>query len=153
MQIFKQIDTDLKKSEKEEENNSSAADVISSEIDEFLSSDLSQSQQNNEHTPSHRKRKIFNNENGKSHTSVYPKPMHSKRQLFPDTKETISNRKTYKLMDIYARLHDGNTPKVVHNAEEDVINLLKCAIATNKDFVRLSESIAINFEDVAPLGK
>lgn len=55
-------------------------------------------------------------------------------------------RVSYKLCDVYQRLH-SYMPKDLHNAESDSIHLLLCAIAMKEKFVAFAEDMATNFND------
>lgn len=56
----------------------------------------------------------------------------------------------YRLRDIYGRSY-SIAPKRSHHAEADTIQLLKCVIAHNADFVRYAEGNCIQFKDISPL--
>uniref|UniRef100_U5EQW5 Putative three prime repair exonuclease 1 n=1 Tax=Corethrella appendiculata TaxID=1370023 RepID=U5EQW5_9DIPT len=78
----------------------------------------------------------------------------SKRKLFPDSNEIKSTsptiespaRKLYNLSTLYKRLI-GEELIQGHYAENDVIALLKCAIACNKDFIKYTENNCVSFVD------
>lgn len=137
LEIFKRID--------EEKVSSETA------IDEFLSTNLLEIQNKNEKTPSKKIKYL----DGSARTSSYLRPK-SSRCLFPESsgpsnpieKTTrtnyTKNRISYKLVDIYERLYECS-PKNAHNAEEDTMHLLKCAIATKDEFVRVAETLYKEF--------
>lgn len=72
-------------------------------------------------------------------------PPKSRRDLF-------GAKKSFKLSQIYERCFD-ELPQHSHYAENDVITLLKCAIAKKEDFARVVQEKAILFRDIKPLGK
>lgn len=83
-----------------------------------------------------------------------------KRQKIMSTHERSHNvrrglygggRKSYKLPDIYKRFF-GKLPDVSHQAEADVVTLLKCAIAVKSKFAQYADNNCIPFKDVKPLG-
>lgn len=154
-----------KKSTEEPKCSSSSNDLLaeqtthSSDIEALLNTDVQKRQQQNEKTPSSRKIKA-------EQTKIRLQEMEklsgvrvgskSKRALFPcnekeDAPTTSKKRLSFKLVDIYARLH-GAQPNVAHNAEEDAINLMKCCIAVNKQFIERSERSAKEFMAIKPLG-
>lgn len=137
MNIFKKID----------ENDSTKL-----ALEEFLNADLQAIQNQNEKTPSKRK-----SDDMKSRIPEQ-KPSCA-RQLFtsPNDSDATANgssqvsansvRKSYKLSEIYKRLHD-NVQENAHNAEADTLHLLLCAIAVKDDFVREADSMAIKFSEI-----
>ena len=56
-------------------------------------------------------------------------------------------RVRYNLESVYERAY-GESPKVAHNAESDVLTLLLSAIAKPVDFVSLVERTAIPFDTI-----
>lgn len=123
--------------------------------DEFLKTDLTDVQNINEKTPSRGISKF--QKRSTSSTDDLPK---SSRRLFSESIQTsntvidsptiISNSSTknqrvsYKLCDIFERLHH-RAPETSHNAEADTMHLLKCAIAINEHFVQLADRGAAQF--------
>lgn len=76
----------------------------------------------------------------------------SSRELFPalptsSTKKPKYVKGKFTLGGIYKRIF-GKFPENGHNAESDVIALLKCAVAYKKDFVEVTEQISVNFKDI-----
>lgn len=155
-----------KESTNEPTCSSSSNDLLTDEtthssgIEALLNTDVQKRQQQNEKTPSSRKVKADQTKmrlqeiEKLSGVRVGSK---SKRALFPcnekgDAPTASKKRVSYKLVDIYARLH-GAEPAVAHNAEEDAINLMKCCIAVNKQFVERSERSAKEFMAIKPLGR
>lgn len=59
---------------------------------------------------------------------------------------TKNERVSYKLCDIFERLH-YHSPETAHNAEADTMHLLKCAIAINEQFVQLADRKAAKFSE------
>ncbi|XP_031619749.1 three prime repair exonuclease 2-like [Contarinia nasturtii] len=125
-------------------------------LDELMNTDLQAVQNRNEKTPS--KVKSF---------VVIPKTPYKKpnaaRELFasegnsPSTssdanitnktsKCSSSTRISYKLTEIYERLHERR-PNIAHNAEADTIHLLQCAIALKDEFVLIADELATKFAD------
>lgn len=125
----------------------------SSAIEEFLNTDLVAVQNKNEKTPS--KNKSLSvitrapGEKPKSAKCLFESASTSTANcddtLTPSLKPP--NRISYKLEDIYKRLH-GCVPKTAHNAEADTIHLLLCAIAMKNQFVQLADSMATKFINV-----
>lgn len=127
-----------------------------SAIDEFLNTDLKAIQNRNEKTPS---------KNG-AKSAVISRASAEKpsaaRRLFdsPATSSSSANtsvnvstpksqsspRISYKLTEIYRRSY-GRLPIDAHNADADTMHLLMCAIATQKEFVQLADSMATKFID------
>lgn len=73
-----------------------------------------------------------------------------KRELFPSTSfSAIHNRtrKSFSLRELYKRLHNSY-PDNSHDAESDVISLLKCAVHYKEDFVRIVNETCIDFKDI-----
>lgn len=68
------------------------------------------------------------------------------RGLIPVDSPEI-NRISFKLTDIYQRLHGHFPPENIHTAEIDTIQLLKCVIAINDSFVELADKFAVKFND------
>lgn len=68
-----------------------------------------------------------------------------KRQLFSDTGESSTKKKrvSYKLNDIYSRFFDSEV-LASHNAEDDALNLMKCAVAVKEFFFDVAESQAVS---------
>lgn len=136
------------------------ATTSSTAFDEFLNTDLVAVQKQNEKTPA--KRKSFAvierapGEKPKSAKCLFDSPSTSTSTptangdgngngngtLTPSFKSP--NRISYKLEEIYTRLHNCR-PKTAHNAEADTIHLLLCAIAIKNEFVELADSMATKF--------
>lgn len=77
-------------------------------------------------------------------------PTASKRELFPSTSSVNNDKrskKSFKLREIYKRLFKAY-PEHSHDAESDVITLLKCAGENKEDFVKLLNETCIDFKDV-----
>lgn len=125
-------------------------------LDEFKNTDMQAVQSRNEKTPS--KPTSF----ASISRSPYEKP-NSARRLFasPSGSSNAKNdsngstfnsqspaRISYKLPEIYKRLNE-KTPDVTHNAEADTIILLLCAIAMKDDFVKVADSTAVPFQEIA----
>lgn len=53
----------------------------------------------------------------------------------------------FTLGGIYKRTF-GTFPEKGHNAESDVIALLKCAVACKKDFVKVTQETSISFKNI-----
>lgn len=132
----------------------------SSDLAVLLSSDIQARQRLNERTPSARKVKV---EESKirlqeiSNASGVRVGSKSKRALFPADDKCVGassskKRVSFKLVDIYARLH-GAAPAVAHNAEEDAINLMKCFLAVKEQFIERAETTAKELMAIKPLGR
>lgn len=122
-------------------------------MEEFRNADLQAIQNKNEKTPSKKKSDAVNFE------ASHEKP-NCARRLFtcPDSSADTSNsaekprnsvRKSYKMGEIYKRLHD-DVPEKAHNAEDDSLHLLLCAIAVKEEFVKEADSMAIRFSEIKP---
>lgn len=64
----------------------------------------------------------------------------------PKTPSKSRYNKSYKLTEIYRRLYE-TAPAKAHNAEDDVVTLLKCAIATNVQFVTITDNMCDYFRN------
>lgn len=53
-------------------------------------------------------------------------------------------KKSFKLTNIYLRMH-GKEPEIAHNAEDDVITLMKCAIASKDKFFQAADQMSLLF--------
>lgn len=136
LEIFKKIDQNL------------------NAIDEFLNTDLQAVQNKNEKTPS--KPKSFSvvsrdsNEKPSSARCLFPSsdstPTTSAAINTPASNSNSSKKPSYKLTEIYKRLYKCEALDA-HNAESDAMHLLKCAVATRKDFVQIADSMAIKLID------
>lgn len=76
-------------------------------------------------------------------------PTTGKRELFPSTSSANNNKrskKSFTLREIYKRLFNAY-PEHSHDAESDVISLLKCAAEQKEDFVKIVNEICIDFKD------
>lgn len=76
--------------------------------------------------------------------------MNSKRELFPSS--TIPKKQTwtkgkYTLREIYKRFYHSY-PENAHDAESDVVTLMKCAIACKADFIKIMNEDCVDFKDV-----
>lgn len=74
----------------------------------------------------------------------------SKRELFPEPPTTNAAKKVKKsfaLSQIYNRFF-GSLPDNSHDAESDVLALLKCAANCSEDFMRIISETCIDFNDV-----
>lgn len=130
--------------------------VTNSAIDEFFNTDLKEIQKINEKTPSKPKStavfKKFANEKPSAARCLFPSsdstPSTSNVAPTTSTATSTTNKNSskisYKLTEIYKRLYKCE-PTDSHNAESDAIHLLKCAVATGKEFVQLADSMAISF--------
>lgn len=127
-----------------------------SALEELLSTDLHAVQNRNEKTPS--KTASF----CVTSRAPYEKPSSARRLFSSQTSEISSSntatmikasanrmypRTSYKLCDIYKRLHE-NIPSVAHNAEADTMHLLLCAIAVKEQFVKETDLMATKFTNV-----
>lgn len=121
-----------------------------SALDEFMSTDLKTVQKKNEKTPSKSTLFAVN-----PRFTPFEKPG-SARRLFvshaSSPKVTSSSngktpdRTSYKLIQIYQRLHEY-MPDILHNAEADTVHLMLCAIAVKSQFVQIADSTAIHFNE------
>lgn len=124
-----------------------------SPLEELLNTDLHAVQNQNEKTPS--KRPSF----AVISRTPYEKPIAARRlfesststQNSPTTSNGSANkmpgRKSFRLSDIYERLHEKK-PSISHSAEFDTIHLLLCAIAVKEEFVKEADSMFTKFADV-----
>lgn len=154
--------TSVKSSDADELQNvtvhpSTPADVV--DINVALSAeDTKQKQMINESTPSNRKtvvkkemfsKRMLNNGNG----SVTPL---SKRQLFtpPNSGSSAaspSKRMKFTMIAVHERFF-GHEPSQSHYAENDVLTLLKCVVASKSEFVEYAETHAKPFSDIKAIG-
>lgn len=130
--------------------------TTNSAIDEFFNTDLKEIQKINEKTPSKPKSSAvvskFANEKPSAARCLFPSsnstPSTSNDTATTSTATPTKNKNSpkisYKLTEIYKRLYKCE-PKDSHNAESDAMHLLKCAVATGKEFVQLADSMAISF--------
>lgn len=137
MQIFKKID----------ENT-----TIKLALEEFLNVDLQAIQNRNEKTPSKRKSDDVSskipNEKPSCARQLFTSPNDASTSVNSSSQVSgNSSRKSYKLCEIYKRLHE-NVQENAHNAEADTLHLLLCAIAVKEDFVREADSMAIKFSEI-----
>jgi three prime repair exonuclease-1 len=78
------------------------------------------------------------------------------RELFPNGASTSKSgfkkwpKGKYKLCEIYRRFF-GELPPNSHDAEGDVIALMKCVIACRKEFIEVAQTMSKNFCDVKEL--
>lgn len=134
-------------------------EIESTSIEALLNCDIRGRQRMNEKTPSLRKIKAEGSVNRLKTIEKFSGDRvgsKSKRALFPsiqksDVPTPAKKRISFKLVDIYTRLH-GVGPAVAHNAEEDAANLLKCVIADKEKFIEKAEKMAKDFMAVKPLG-
>ena len=74
----------------------------------------------------------------------------SSRELFPALPSSSKPKYIkgkFTLGGIYNRTF-GKYPEKGHNAESDVISLLKCAVACKKNFIKVTQQISISFKDI-----
>ena len=76
----------------------------------------------------------------------------SNRELFPQLPSSSATKPKYikgkfTLGGIYKRTF-GQFPEKGHDAESDVIVLLKCAVACKKEFVKEVKQTSISFKDI-----
>lgn len=76
----------------------------------------------------------------------------SSRELFPSLPSSSTPKPKYikgkfTLGGIYNRTF-GKYPEKGHNAESDVITLLKCAVACKNNFIEVTQQISISFKDI-----
>lgn len=64
----------------------------------------------------------------------------------PSSGQPFQTTWSYKLVEIFVRLF-GTRP-VAHNAENDVMILLRCAVANKDEFVKTAEKMAVKFIDL-----
>lgn len=130
-----------------------------SDFETLLNCDIRKQQEINERTPSARLIKSQQSAmrlQAMSNIGGIRVGSKSKRELFPfndkkDGSTPPKRRISFKLVDIYTRLH-GVEPTVAHNAEEDAVNLMKCALAVCPQFIELTERSAVNLASIPPLG-
>lgn len=122
--------------------------------EEFLSfengEDMKARQTKNEKTPN----KMTAPENKTPHPKNiddFRKKQHSnvRRELFP-LEDKKWPKGTFKLCEVYKR-YFNEYPKNSHDAEDDVIALLKCACACKNKFVEIVKSTCIKFCDIKEL--
>lgn len=120
--------------------------------------DMVQKQKFNESTPSNRKtfvkKELFSKRmlNYGSNSITPP----SKRQLFTPNSNgnsvlSPSKRMKFTLTAVHERLF-GKEPNKSHYAENDVLALLKCAVASKSEFIEYAEENAKFFKDIKPCG-
>lgn len=128
------------------------------DINEALTGeDMKEKQKCNESTPSNRKtivkKELFSQRVLSYGSSSVTPP--SKRQLFtpPNGNSIISPSKRMKftLGAVHERLF-GIEPNKSHYAENDVLALMKCAVASKMEFIEYAEENAKLFKDIKPIG-
>lgn len=142
----------------EEEIDEEFHEIIKSELDEIErieqehkisipDDDVKSRQKANETTP----KVPTKPQNLQPHPQISTRPSISfKRELFPSTSiSTIHNRarKSFSLREIYKRLYHSY-PENSHDAESDVLSLLKCAVHYREDFVAIVNETCIDFKDI-----
>lgn len=144
---------------------STSSDLLSDfelDINSVLAAeDVKQKQKVNESTPSNRKaftkKELFSTKllNCGSSDSVTPPHPKRPRQLFtPEKCNPVigpSKRMKFTLTAVHERLF-GKAPNSSHYAENDVLALLKCAVATKMEFIEYAEGNAKYFKDIKPIG-
>lgn len=117
---------------------------------------MEQKQKLNESTPSNRKtlikKELFSKRLANYGSNSVTPP--SKRQLFtPVNGDSVSPSKRMKftLTAIHERMF-GEGPNKSHYAESDTLALLKCAVASKREFIEYAEENAKFFKDVQPIG-
>lgn len=73
-----------------------------------------------------------------------------KCELFPSTSSSVlqsRTKKKFSLGEIYKRIYNSY-PSNSHDAESDVMSLLKCALGYKEDFVRIVNETCIDFNDI-----
>lgn len=128
------------------------------DINEALTgADMKEKQKCNESTPSNRKTAVKKELFSKrilsyGSNSVTPP---SKRQLFTPTNGNFiispSKRMKFTLSAVHERLF-GIEPNKSHYAENDVLALMKCAVASKMEFIKYAEENAKFFKDIKPIG-
>lgn len=99
----------------------------------------------NETTPSKPTKPTNLQPHATSTFAMRTRPVASKRELFPTTQQPTKGK--FSLREIYKRFFNSY-PAHSHDAESDVISLLKCAVACNNDFVQLVNETCVEFKDV-----
>lgn len=134
--------------------------TTATDLEILLESDIRARQSMNEKTPSSRKIKA---DQGRLRIGEIEAATgvrigtKSKRELFPsngksEESATPKKRITFKLVDIYTRLH-GIAPAIAHNAEEDANILMKCCLVDAKRFIECAEKSAVQLATIKPLGQ
>lgn len=133
--------------------NDEDEDEIKKLEDEFLSfdsQDMKARQSSNETTPKKATNAENKNPRTKNQNEIRKRPSSSaRRELFP-LEDKKWPRGTFKLREIYKR-YFNEYPQNSHDAEDDVIALLKCACACKSHFVDIVKSTCIKFCDVNEL--
>lgn len=73
-----------------------------------------------------------------------------RRELFPSTSSSQAQKWTkgkYTLRGIYKRFYHSH-PDNSHEAESDVMTLMKCAIACKSEFIKIVNEDCVEFKDV-----
>lgn len=127
------------------------------DINEALSTeDVKAKQKVNESTPSDRKtvvrKELFAKRSLASSNSVTPA---SKRVLFTpltgNSTVSPSKRMKFTLTAVHERFF-GRAPNKSHYAENDVLALLKCAVASKLEFIEYAAENAKPFNEIKPIG-
>lgn len=140
---------------------SSSTDFLTEfvDINEALAAeDVKAKQKVNESTPSNRKTLIRNESFPKrllAHGSNSVTPPPSKRALFTPQNGNSSvsppKRMRFTLTAVHERFF-GREPNKSHYAENDVLALLKCAVASKLEFIEYAAENAKPFKDIKPIG-
>lgn len=134
-------------------NEPSEASQIQQLEEEFLAfecEDLKARQSQNEKTPNKPTKPENKTANHKKHDDNRKRQHNVRRELFPLEEDKKWPRGTFKLREIYKRLFN-EYPQNSHDAEDDVIALLKCACACKNLFVEIVKSTATKFCDIKKL--
>lgn len=133
-----------------EPTEESQIEMLEEEFLSFANEDMKARQVMNEKTP-HKPTKPQNKSANHKNIDDIRKRPHSnvRRELFPLEGKRWP-KGTFKLREIYKRFYN-KYPQNSHDAEDDVITLLKCACACKNLFVEIVKSTSINFCDIKEL--
>ena len=104
----------------------------------------------NEHTPNKPTTSVNLQPNDQQVPEKKFRATSSKLELFPSTSTQKARRWAkgkYTLREIYKRFYSSH-PEQSHDAESDVVSLMKCVIACKTDFVRIVNEECVQFSDV-----
>lgn len=119
----------------------------------FENEDIKSRQIENEKSPDKQITKFLNgNARSKADADNTLKRPHStaRRELFPLSSDKKSPKRKFTLREIYFRSFNQYPPRS-HDSEADVLALLKCACACNKQFVEIVKLKCVNFSAVKDL--
>lgn len=134
------------------DDDSEEINKLENEFINFANEDIKAFQIENEKSPDKKIESKNANAPSKSDSNNIRKRPHStaRRELFPLSIDKKWPKGKFTLREIYFK-YFNEYPPVSHDAEADVIALLKCACACNKQFIELVKLNCVNFSDVKNL--